>query len=617
MAKKPSITPAKNGPLILGNQSELTESTGREVETQRETVALCRCGQSKNKPYCDGTHGKVGFNDDKSEDRVPRHHDVYKGKTITIHDDRGICSHAGYCTGELPKVFKMGEAPWIDPDQASKDDIISTIRKCPSGALSYEVDGKRFTAYSDEAEVNLTEDGPYRVRGFIDLVSDDTPESKEHFALCRCGQSKNKPFCDGSHWYEGFKDPGKIKKSIFEHQASDTPYDNRYDPIRKLSRGKGIEHTAMRTLKTVPGFKDILFKASQLDRMPLNEDESVSLETTIGKTAKKPLKLSFPYYVSHMSFGAISKEAKIALAKGSTMAGTAMCSGEGGMLQESRDAAKTYIYEQGTASHTFNKDAMKQADAVEIKIGQGVKPGVGGFLPAHKVTPEIAKARGIEPYKASSAPGRLDGVNTASDLVKRVETIRTLIDGKPVGIKIATGELEKDLEVALKANPDFITIDCRGGATGAAPTFLKDNVGIPPVYAIRRARNYLDKKKSKISLCATGGFRDGADIAKGLAMGADAIALATASLISIGCLQSRVCHTGRCPVGIATQDETLRKMLDVDASAKGLFNFYSGIAEELSMLAKAHGKPHINKLSVEDLMTTSHDIASHTDIKHV
>jgi glutamate synthase domain-containing protein 2 len=173
------------------------------------------------------------------------------------------------------------------------------------------------------------------------------------------------------------------------------------------------------------------------------------------------------------------------------------------------------------------------------------------------------------------------------------------------------------LEVALKADPDFITIDCRGGATGAAPTFLKDNVGIPPVYAIRRARNYLDKKKSKATLCATGGFRDGADIAKGLAMGADAIALATASLISIGCLQSRVCHTGRCPVGIATQDKYLRKMLDIDVSAQGLFNFYSGVADELRMIARSHGVKHIQDLTVKDLMTTSDDLSQHSDIKHV
>jgi|AntRauTorckE6833_2_1112554.scaffolds.fasta_scaffold01961_5 glutamate synthase domain-containing protein 2 len=617
MSDKPSITPAKNGPLILESQKKITESTKRKVETNKKTVALCRCGKSSQKPFCDGTHGKVNFTDEKKDDRIPRHHDVYPGKTITIHDDRGICSHAGYCTSELPKVFKMGEEPWIDPDKASKDSIIFTIEKCPSGALSYEIDGKRFDAYSDTPEVSLTENGPYRLRGFIDLQSDDEPESDEHFALCRCGQSKNKPFCDGSHWYAGFEDKGKVSPSLEDNQATDLPFDNRYDPIRKLSKGKGIEHTSMRTLRDVPGFKDVLFKGAQLNKMPLNEDETVSLETTIGKNAKNPLKLDIPYYVSHMSFGAISKEAKIALAKGSALSGTAMCSGEGGMLEESRQAAKTYIYEQGTADYTFKETAMKKADAVEIKIGQGVKPGVGGYLPAYKVTEEIAKTRGITPNKASSAPGRLSGVNNEDDLIGRVKDIRAIIEGKPVGIKIATGDLENDLEVALKADPDFITIDCRGGATGAAPTFLKDNVGIPPVYAIRRARNYLDKKKSKATLCATGGFRDGADIAKGLAMGADAIALATASLISIGCLQSRVCHTGRCPVGIATQDKYLRKMLDIDVSAQGLFNFYSGVADELRMIARSHGVKHIQDLTVKDLMTTSDDLSQHSDIKHV
>ncbi|MFW5913889.1 MAG: glutamate synthase-related protein, partial [Bacillota bacterium] len=485
MSKRtPSITPSKNGPLVVRHLEALKASTGRNVNTKASTVALCRCGGSKSKPYCDGTHGKNGFTDEKDKTRVPRRHDVYEGKTVTIHDDRGICSHAGYCTDGLPEVFQMGKEPWIDPDGASEDAIRKTIEKCPSGALSYEIDGKRFTAFaSDEPELEITKDGPYRAKGFIDLESDDVPESKEHFALCRCGASKNKPFCDGSHHYEQFEDDGRFDPKIKGKEASKVPFDNHYDHIKNLSNDPEIEHSAMRTLETFPDFKTLLFKAAQLERMPLHKDEDVSLKTVIGKHAKKPLTIDLPFYVSHMSFGALSKEAKIALAKGSALASTATCSGEGGMPAEERDAAKYYIYEQGTAAFNYDEEKMKQADAIELKIGQGVKPGVGGYLPAHKVTEEIAKVRGLSENEASSAPNRLEGVDSTDDLKKRVDAIRKLTGGVPIGIKIATGNLEKDMSRALRAGPDFITIDCRGGATGASPTFLKDNVGIPPIYA--------------------------------------------------------------------------------------------------------------------------------------
>lgn len=621
MAKKTLIRVSKDGPYVVTGLSEIKESTTRNVTVADPAVALCRCGASKTKPFCDGTHGKIAFSGEKSPDRVPRQLDTYVGQEISIYDDRGICSHAGFCTDGLPKVFRMGVEPWIDPDAEVKELIIETIKKCPSGALSYSIDGVRVDTFTDVEALQLDEDGPYHVRGGISLDLGDTPESeqpesKEHYSLCRCGHSQNKPFCSGQHWYEKFVDPGMVGELKNQDQEGER-FNNKYATIKKLAETGISENSAMRTLKTFPDFNTLLFKGTQLHRMPLNEEVTVSLTTVIGKHAKKPLTLALPFYVSHMSYGAISKEAKVALAKGSTLVDTAMCSGEGGMLPESRQAARHYIYEQGTAAFTYDEAIMKQADAVEIKIGQGVKPGLGGHLPQEKITSEIAGIRKLEKGEAAVAPARLAGIDEIRDLVKRVARIREITDGVPIGIKIATSHLEEDLAMALMAEPDFVTIDCRGGATGSTPKFIKDNVGIPAIFAIRRARRFLDKLNSEVTLCATGGFRDSSDIAKGLALGADVIALATASLIAIGCLQSRICHTGKCPAGIATQDEVLRSLFNEEKALLQFKNFYTGTANELKAFARINGRDDIHRLAVSDLMTISNEVALHTDIEHV
>ncbi|MCK5128406.1 MAG: CDGSH iron-sulfur domain-containing protein [Clostridiales bacterium] len=616
MSKETIIHISKNGPYVAENIDAITESVGTKVRTDREVIALCRCGQSKTKPYCDGTHGKIEWSDEKQEDRVPRKVDNYIGKNITIHDDRGICSHAGFCTDSLPIVFRMTQELWIDADAAAVDAIIETIRKCPSGALSYSIDDVLYDNFTDEKQIVLTEDGPYRVTGGIALDCEDTPTSEEHYALCRCGHSKNKPYCNGQHWYEKFTDDGKVKSKTSCNCTEEEAYDNKLETIQHLAAtGKSI-YKSMRTDKSFPSWEQILFKAAQVDTLPLEVDTPVNTKTIIGKTAKKPLELDIPFYVSHMSFGALSKEAKVALAAGSSLVGTAMCSGEGGMLKESRVAARKYIYELGTAPFSHDAEIIKQADAVEIKMGQAAKPGYGGSLPADKVSPEIAKIRGIKKGEEGITPTRMDGVENVEDLKKMVTWIKEVTDGKPVGIKFAAGHIEEDIEKSLYAGADFITIDCRGGATGSSPTFLKDNVCVPPIYALYRARSYLDYKKSDVTLCITGGFRDSADIAKALAMGADAVALATASMISIGCLQSKVCYTGKCPVGIATQDEELRRLFSHEDSIKGFQNFYNATTHELEILAKSMGKDNVHKLNISDIFTTSDDVAKYTDISH-
>ncbi len=386
--------------------------------------------------------------------------------------------------------------------------------------------------------------------------------------------------------------------------------------IQKLAKTGRSEISPMGTRHPFPGLETLLFKGTQFSRFPLDEQDPVSTTTIIGPNAKKPLELALPFYVSHMSFGALSKEAKIALAMGATEAGTAIGSGEGGMLPEERQHANRYIYEIGTARFSFQEDAIRQAEAVEVKFGQAAKPGMGGHLPAEKMTAEIAKIRGLKPGEDFISPNWQPDVHSVADLKKMIARIREINRGKPVGVKFTAGHIEEDLRFVLEAEPDFITIDCRGGATGAAPAFIRDHVCLPPIYAIRKARRYLDEVKSRITFCIAGGFRDSTDIAKALALGADAVALATASLIAIGCQQYRICNTGNCPVGIATQDPELRKRLSVTKSAKRLANFFITSGEELQTLARINGRSDIHNLDLNDLFTISNEVSQNTDIQY-
>ena len=204
--KKPSITPTPDGPYLVKGLKNFTNQKG-SIET-KETMALCRCGGSANKPFCDGTHAKIGFSSAKLEGHVEDKRENYKGKNITIHDNRGICAHAGRCTDGLASVFRLKEEPWIVPDAASANEIIATIKKCPSGALSYSVNDVEHRDRDGEPTIFVAPNGPYLVSGGTDLVDTTRAESasKEHFTMCRCGGSKNKPFCDGTHWYNKFID---------------------------------------------------------------------------------------------------------------------------------------------------------------------------------------------------------------------------------------------------------------------------------------------------------------------------------------------------------------------------------------------------------------------------
>lgn len=373
---------------------------------------------------------------------------------------------------------------------------------------------------------------------------------------------------------------------------------------------------AMGTQMKMPDWDDILILGAQLNPPPLDESADVSLKTVIGKNAKKPMAIDMPVYISHMSFGALSKETKIALAKGSALAGTAMCSGEGGILPEEKEASFRYIFEYVPNLYSVTDENLQSSDAIEIKIGQGTKPGMGGHLPGSKVTPEIAAIRNKPLGQDIISPSRIPGIHTKEDLKKLVENLRERSGGRPIGIKIAAGKIEKDLEYCVFAEPDFITIDGRGGATGASPAIIRDSTSVPTIYALYRARKYLDSVKSDISLVITGGLRVSSDFAKAIAMGADAVAIASAAMVAAACQQYRICGTGMCPVGMATQEPELRERLLIEAASQRVANYLACSAEELRTFARTTGHSRIHELSSEDLCTINREISEYTNIAH-
>lgn len=422
-------------------------------------------------------------------------------------------------------------------------------------------------------------------------------------------------------------EPDKIESFKTEQENKiDLSYPREYERHDKTIRymdeihqmavtGKSII-SAMGTSRPMPNWDDILILGAQFNPPPLDEHAHVYTTTVIGKNAKRPMVIENPVYISHMSFGAMSKETKVALAKGSALAKTAMCSGEGGILPEEMQSAYKYIFEYVPNLYSVTDENLKNADAIEIKIGQGTKPGMGGHLPGEKVTPEIAEIRNKPLGQDVISPSKFPNINTREDLKNLVSELRERSDGRPIGIKIAAGKIEKDLEYCVFAEPDFITIDGRGGATGASPAIVRDSTSVPTVFALYRARKYLDSVKSDISLVITGGLRVSSDFAKAIAMGADAVAVASAGLIAAACQQYRIYGSGMCPMGMATQDEELRSRFKEEPAVLRVANFLNCSLEELRTFARITGHENLHDMNVSDLCTTSREISEFTNIPH-
>lgn len=368
---------------------------------------------------------------------------------------------------------------------------------------------------------------------------------------------------------------------------------------------------------TLPKWDDLQFVVAQLYKVPLLDDETVGTDIVIGPNAAKPLRLDIPLFVSDMSFGALSEEAKIALSKGAELAGTGICSGEGGMLPEEQAANARYFYELASARFGFSWDKVQKTQAFHFKGGQGAKTGTGGHLPGIKVKGKIADVRGLPEGESAISPARFPEWTSVSQFKDFAAEVREKTGGIPVGFKLSAQHIEKDIDAALEVGVDYIILDGRGGGTGAAPVIFKHNISVPTIPALARARRHLDRSGADgVTLIITGGLRTPADFAKALALGADGIAVSNAAIQAIGCLGMRACHTNNCPVGIATQKPHLRARLPVDIAAERLARYFESAVHLMEVVARADGHRHLSEFSLEDLTTFKTDIAQLTGVAY-
>lgn len=365
----------------------------------------------------------------------------------------------------------------------------------------------------------------------------------------------------------------------------------------------------------LPQWDDIQVVTAQLARRPLLDDVPVSTGVTIGANAAAPLALDIPIFVSDMSFGALSEEAKVSLAKGAELAGTGICSGEGGMLPEEQQANSRYFYELASGRFGWELEKVAKVQAFHFKFGQGAKTGTGGHLPGHKVIGRIAQVRGLDEGQAAVSPATFPDLTTIGDYKEVASQVRETSGGIPIGAKLSAQRVEADIDAALEIGVDYIILDGRGGGTGAAPTIFRDHISVPTMAALARARHHLTTSdRSDITLVITGGLRTHTDFVKALALGADAIAVSNSAMQAIGCIGMRACHTDNCPVGIATQKKDLRLRLIIDDAAARLARFFESSVELMAVLARACGHDSLGDFTIDDLTTFDRTIADLTGI---
>ncbi len=372
--------------------------------------------------------------------------------------------------------------------------------------------------------------------------------------------------------------------------------------------------SSCRSNKVPYNFDDLNFVPASLKKRPVDYfRENIYSDTIIGKTSEHPLKLKTPIIFAGMSFGALSKEAKIALARASSIIGTVANTGEGGMLPEERKEAKLLIAQYSTARFGVDEKYIKSADAIEIKIGQGAKPGQGGLLPKEKVTKEIAKVRKLKKIDDIHSPPYHPDIKSLKDLKNKVEWLRNLTKGKPIILKLGSFTKE-DFKIALKAGPDVIAIDGMRGGTGAAPEIMLNDFGTPIIPSLVEARKIMRKAKASQDLIVGGGFNKGPDVAKALALGADGVFMGTSLLVAMGCMQCRQCYKGICPIGITTQDPKLRSKFNMKKAVNGLVNYVRACTEEVKMAAGACGYKNIHMLNRKNLISLTEKISIATGI---
>jgi len=446
-----------------------------------------------------------------------------------------------------------------------------------------------------------------------------TVKETQEAHLCMCKYTKNPPYCDGSHAH--LDAPSSDVKETGDTPAptptGGTPEEPYLGLIKALARdgldavGSHGEMGAMGVPQAnLPKWDDIQILTAQLARKPLMDNTLVETNLIIGPNAAKPLHLDIPLFVSDMSFGALSEEAKIALATGAAQAGTGICSGEGGMLPEEQAANTRYLYEYASAKFGYREELLNSVQAFHFKAGQAAKTGTGGHLPASKVTLKIAEVRNLEKGKAAVSPPTFEDLATPDDFKHFGDRVREVTGGIPIGMKMSANHIEDDLAFALEARVDYIILDGRGGGTGAAPLLFRDNISVPTIPALARARRYLDKNnRDDVTLLITGGLRTPADFIKALCLGADGIAVANSALHAIGCVAARICNTNNCPAGIATQKKELRAQVDIEKSATQLARFLTASTQLAQVMARACGHTHLNQFNLNDVTTWKKDVA--------
>ncbi len=393
------------------------------------------------------------------------------------------------------------------------------------------------------------------------------------------------------------------------------------------------------TSRRLPSLDDLTFLTATLTRLPIEGyKESCETRTVLGTRTgpTHPLELKMPIMIAGMSFGALSKTAKTALGRAATNVGITTCTGEGGMLPEEREASEKLIYQVLPSRYGFDLEHLRAADGIEIVMGQGAKPGTGGLLLGMKVSDVVADMRALPAGIDQRSPTRHPDFLGADDLTIKIEEIREATDYKvPIFLKMGATRVRDDVKIAAKCGVDGILVDGMEGATGASPEILLDHVGIPTLAAIVQAREALHELGlfGKVSLVVAGGIRDGVDAAKALALGADAVAIGTAALIALNCNKPiyeesyeaigakpyacHHCHTGMCPVGIATQDPELEARLDLDEATENVTNMLLAMNMELSMMAKACGKSNVHTLEPEDLRALTFEASAMAQVPYV